>query len=84
MTFSDFHIYNEVKYTSWISQKLWKVKDDTQARRSLQSNGKPSAEIKIEICIHYDKIWNSHYVHTFTLWNYKREKFGATREQNPL
>jgi len=26
---SDFHIYNEIKYTSWTSQKLWKVKDDT-------------------------------------------------------
>ena len=54
-----------------------------QELRSLQSSGKPSAEIKIDIAFIMIK-FEIHTLRTFTLRNSKREKFSATREQNPL
>jgi len=77
---SDFHIYNEIKYTSCTSQKLWKVKNDIQARITFAPSGKSSTEIKIEIAFIIVKFE----IHTLRTFVYstksKREKFGDTRE----
>ena len=32
--YSDFHICNEIEYTSWTPQKLWKDKDDTYTSKN--------------------------------------------------
>jgi len=55
-----------------------------QELRSLQPSGKSSADIKIEIAFIMIK-FEIHTLRTyFTLRNFKKEKFGATREQNSL
>jgi len=43
-------------------------------------SGKPSVEIKIEIEIHYDKIWNSHITYVHLLYEILREKNLMTLE----